>query len=914
MKGLMKRAVIITGNEQNKRIEFGISYILRALLNVGYDVERATLSEDYCQYRRFDGDKIYVGFRGQDNFISWLEEEELLLYHGPEPKKEGFYLETCPGGLTVVVGGNDVGALYGCLELAERIRKKGQVPRNLAFYDAPEFTLRGPCLGLQKTTVEPPRLTYEYPITPGRFPWFYDKEMWIKYLDKMLEYRCNVLYIWSGHPFSSLVKLEEYPEALEVTEEEYDLNREMFGWLTEECDRRGIWVVLKFYNIHIPYPFAIKHGLEQRQSKIHPLVEDYTRKSIIEFIKSYPNIGLMVCLGEALRGTQNKTDWFVNTIIPAVKEGMEQAGIKEEIPIILRAHDCDPFAAIEGVRGIYSNIHTMWKYNGEGLTTYFPRGNWQKTHRELSGMGLSHILNVHILANLEPFRYMAPGFILKCVQAGKNRLGGNGLHLYPLYYWDWPYSPDKTEPRILQIERDWMWYEAWFRYAWNPNRDEKDEAMYWTRRIAEQYSCGEKEASLLLEAMESAGQCAPKILGRIGITEGNRQTFSLGMTMSQLTNVVKYRPNRELWSSVARKGEQPDDYIRKELAGEPHIGETPCDMIQEVTEDAENALNKCCEAAKIIESNKGEMSNDEIVRIMNDIKAIYYITKFYCCKLEGAMQVLRYKYTMNDRLEGDISLLENAARWMEASLEAYRKVMEITRGTYLYANSLQTHQRKIPFPDGQLYRHWEQCLPLYEKEYENFRKNVEKIKAGITPKANNSSEEGAKSLPQAPFKLLSGNCELYKIEKGSKVFTDREYTIQDVIPELKGLTGIRISSDAAETKGAEIKIELYEDSQILIGYMKAKSIQWLQVPDLETDTHADDRGGLAVRFKNAVNINGCPPVDVHAFRYEKGVHELYFGTGSFMVIGVVPRHVKLEYKDGNFAGESPETLDWLYED
>ena len=105
--------------------------------------------------------------------------------------------------------------------------------------------------------------------------------------------RCNVLYLWSGHPFSSLIKLKKYPEALEVTEEEFAMNKEIFDWLTEECDKRGIWVVLKFYNIHIPYPFAIKHGLDPLQSSIDPFVAEYTKECIVEFIKSFPHIGLM---------------------------------------------------------------------------------------------------------------------------------------------------------------------------------------------------------------------------------------------------------------------------------------------------------------------------------------------------------------------------------------------------------------------------------------------------------------------------------------------------------------------------------------------------------------------------------------------------------------------------------------------
>jgi len=54
---------------------------------------------------------------------------------------------------------------------------------------------------------------YEYPYTPETFPWFYDKALWIKYLDMLTENRINSLYLWSGHPFASLVKLKDYPYA-----------------------------------------------------------------------------------------------------------------------------------------------------------------------------------------------------------------------------------------------------------------------------------------------------------------------------------------------------------------------------------------------------------------------------------------------------------------------------------------------------------------------------------------------------------------------------------------------------------------------------------------------------------------------------------------------------------------------------
>jgi hypothetical protein len=906
MEERMEKITILTMQTENIRVAFGVQKLVKALQAAGYETAEEKMDGNFADYRLISGKKIYVGVRGEDTFLSWLEEQELLVYHTQTPSGEGFYIESCPGRLTVICGGSDTGTLYGCLELKERVERQGELPDEITFGDAPVFKLRGPAVGLQKTKVEPPRLTYEYPITPERFPWFYDKEMWLKFLDMLVDMRCNVLYIWSGHPFSSLVKVPEYPEALEVSEEVFQMNQELFGWLTAESDRRGIWVVLKFYNIHIPLPFAQAHGLELLQSKIHPLVADYTRKSIKEFVKSFPHIGLMVCLGEALRGVQNKTDWFIDTIIPGVKDGIREAGLTEEPPIILRGHDCDPIGAMNEAKKIYSNLYTMWKYNGEGLTTYYPKGKWQETHLALAGLGTTHIMNVHILADLEPFQFNAPLFIQKCVQAGQKRLGGNGLHLYPLFYWDWPYTPDKVSPRLLQMDRDYFWFAAWFRYAWNPDREENTEREHWINEFSNYYRISRADAKKLLDAQEHAAQCAPKILGRVGITEGNRQTMSLGMTMSQFTNVNRFRPNRELWNSVARKGEQPDDYMKKEIAGEAHIGETPYDCVDEVRSHAAKALQLCTEVCK-------DSTNEELQRLYTDAEAIYYMTENYCKKIEAAMEILHYKYTMDEKCRGDLSYLERAEAYMEEALADYRKLARLTEDTYLYANSMQTPQRKIPFPNGETYGHWSACLPEYEKEYENFKKHLGELKQGIWP-CDHTADVTADPLEPAPYRLLeSKSCETYRMAKGESVFSDCSCKVLKLAPELEKLEGVRMGLGAAIEEGVTVKLELPQDSYVLVGYMNAKGVEWLQLPDLETNTHADDRGGLTVVYAGAIKAESCPPVNIHAYRYEKGTHEIYFGTGAFMIAGVVSADTVLKARNADLGGEGLETLDWLYE-
>ena len=220
---------------------------------------------------------------------------------------EGYTIAKDKRGITV--RGNDAtGVIYGCVELADRIRQAGNMDKFVATIrqhsvkEAPQMVMRGTCIGLQKTVYLPGHGVYEYPYTPENFPWFYDKQEWVKYLDMMVENKYNSLYLWNGHPFASLVKLKDYPFALEVDEETFRKNEDMFSFLTHEADRRGIWVIQMFYNIIVSKPFADHYGLktQDRHRPITPLISDYTRKSIAAFIKNYPNVGLLVCLGEAM--------------------------------------------------------------------------------------------------------------------------------------------------------------------------------------------------------------------------------------------------------------------------------------------------------------------------------------------------------------------------------------------------------------------------------------------------------------------------------------------------------------------------------------------------------------------------------------------------------------------------------------
>ncbi|MHC4477747.1 MAG: beta-N-acetylhexosaminidase family protein [Planctomycetota bacterium] len=632
-----------------------------------------------------------------------------------ESAKEGFVLISNKE-ITVIAGADDSGALYGSLELSELIKKRGKLPEKIQISDKPVFTLRGPCVGMQKTYLLPNKGIYNYPYTPELFGFFYDKQQWVEFLDLLVQNRMNTLYLWNGHPFSSLIKLKDYPEAVEVSDEIFDKNREAFRFLTTEADKRGICIIQMFYNIHLSETLAKKHGTETHLSEPTDLSADYTRKSIAEFVRSYPNVGLLVCLGEALSGAENKKYWLTNVIIPGVQDSMRSLGLREEPPIIIREHTMDKNAREIVGAGLekYKNLYTMMKYNGEALTSYRPRGPWAEIHRELSSITSQHITNIHIMANLEPFRYGATRFIQKCVQAAQTIHHANGLHLYPLAYWAWPDSPDKAQ--IRQYERDWIWFEAWARYAWNPDRQVQDENYYWISRLAEVY--GSKEAAThILEAYNHSGMCAPMILRRFGITNGNRQTLSLGMTLDQLVNPRKYRLWPRLVDSDGPVGERLREYVEKEWKGQEHVGETPIEVIDQVLSHSEKAVVEINRAADYVRKNR-----EEFERLQNDILCIRAMSEFYAAKARAAMLVLRYEYSK------DVTEMKKALAFLEKSLKYYRKLTNLTAETYVYANSLQMGIRKIPFTgsDGQ-YKHWAECIRVYEKELKDFQQEVENL-------------------------------------------------------------------------------------------------------------------------------------------------------------------------------------------
>lgn len=811
---------------------------------------------------------------------------------------EGFTLVR-KGKKVRVIGNDGAGAIYGVNKLLELLQEDPTLSQLATIHEVPQMKLRGACVGLQKTVYLPGHRVYEYPYTPENFPWFYDKQLWIRYLDLLAENNMNTVYLWNGHPFASLVKLKDYPFAPEVDDATMQKNQEMFGFLVDEADRRGIRVIQMFYNIILSKPFADHYGLktQDRNRPITPLIADYTRKSIAAFVEKYPRVGFLVCLGEAMSGIDTDIKWMTETVIPGIKDGLKASGRTDTPPIILRNHDTDGPAVLKASLPLYPNIYTMNKYTGESLTTYEPGGPWGETHRMLAAAAPIHIDNVHILANLEPWRWSSPAFTQKAVQAMHRVHHSKGLHLYPqASYWDWPYTADKLQDgrRLLQIDRDWMWYRAWGRYAWNCERGA--DQTYWKEQLADYYGIDTISAGQLLRAYDEVGEIAPKLLRHFGITEGNRQTLLLGMTMGELVNPYKYTIYPGFYESCGPEGEKLIEYVEKEWKHLPHTGELPLDIVEQCAQhgiEAEHAVDLLVA--------KPTRHADEFERVRKDMKFYRMFAAAFRLKVIAAQQVLNYKWSQ------DIKYLDKAVQYMEQSQNWWNALSAATQDAYLYANSMQTAQRRIPVGgDGGKMKTWSELATVYQAELDALKENIIKLKNPVE-KAN----ENILPAQPASVKLFAKNTQLITLKKGAIIFENRPDTpVDSVAPELIGLQALVLNRDTTRIVGTTIEFESDKPVKLLVGLFKDDDSKWAKAPKLEIDATGNEYGQAEPLLTNAISIVQMPKVNIHQYSLPAGRQTLHLPKGILMVAGFTDSIIK--QRDCGLNGPSGE-VDWLFQ-
>lgn len=603
--------------------------------------------------------------------------------------EQGFRIDKSADGFQVTATSSS-GMLYGLLHLADLANGENEIANALPCTDSPAMRYRGHCLGLQRPTAHfPEHKSYDWPITREHFPWFYDREHLTRLLDRLVEHRCNVLYLWSGHPFASLLKLDDYPEMPEVDDGQLKENQAQFHWLCTEAEKRGIWVVMKFYNIHMPDPLAKARGWEINAGTAHPEICDYTRTVLAEFVRQFPGVGLMACMGEVIKPEYRKT-WLCDVILRGILDGLGE-NPSDYPPVIVRAHSINLDDHLPAAQAIYPNLVTMMKHNNESFIATRP----DPGNTVLARLSGAHIINVHLCSNLEPFSWGSPRFIRRTVRQMLKAEAG-GVHVYPLRYWDWPNS-SHVDPLGDQLDEHFIWWSAWGRYAWNPDRDEAEEDRYWTAKLAGHHGLSTKQAGALLDALQETGPVLPQIAGQYIVTSGNGQCVNLG----QFTVPLAFS---------RQQFQDSPDYSMPQLCGFPLIGErmwtpTPLNRMERMMSKCDAAMQtlRAVDSHPILE---GHIRETEVMRLL---------AEFYAVKSRATARFFHVLYGVPDARESE------ALQWLEQSVILYRRLAEAADTLFRDATSLH-HYRRMPLPAKDGYLHWRDHVSAFEQELETARR------------------------------------------------------------------------------------------------------------------------------------------------------------------------------------------------
>jgi hypothetical protein len=583
-----------------------------------------------------------------------------------------------------VIGSDAPGVLYGCLDLADRVRKDGRLPPEIDATDGPAFKIRGTNLFWMKYGEK----GYDWPVTRENFPWFFDRGLMLRYLDQLVQNRYNTIFFWTGHPFPYFLELPRFPEARMLSPEELSRNTEHLRWFTGEATRRGIWTVFHFYNIHVSPNFAKAHereGVQVANPASTPLLEAYMRHAVSEFVKSYPNVGLMLTAGEALRVKQEE---YVRDAIVA---GIRDSG--KHPPLIVRQWAIDADRYREIVKPSYDNIYTMMKHNTEMLISPHP----DERNRTWVAFGQNHIVNLHENSDIKPFRWASPVFIQQMV-SNWHRWGVSGIHLYPLVSWQWPVSLDRGDPPLVAIDRDRDWIEAFGRYAWNPIRAPEDEERFWKAALNQRFGDGAGDA--VYEYYVKTGPVMPGLQNLVNIANMNFHPTAVSQE-ARLNGIL----NSDRWAGLGDPLSRPLDDLTLERI-EKRFGKlsdtarrAPPRSVKEFVRCA--AGGKCPEAVEpqpltevfvgmaeqalaALQRHVGQAQREpqEYARFVNDAKCIVHLARFYRAKVAAAIEKGLFDHggdTRNyDRMLDHLATsVDEYSRLSDVATPAYRQVTDL---------------------------------------------------------------------------------------------------------------------------------------------------------------------------------------------------------------------------------------------
>ncbi len=392
-----------------------------------------------------------------------------------------------------ILGGDKNGAMYGALQIAEYISFTG-LSGTYNEEDSPYLKNRGIKFNIPLDVESP---TYYNSNIGTAFKMaihnVWDMDFWLTWYDEMARNRYNVLSLWSPHPFTAMLNMEdEYPGIAIQGVMGSDRNGNMIrvnDWTIDEKitfwqqvmkygKERGFDIYFCTWNIFLSTA-EDKHGLTQLPT--NELTREYIRKCTKKFLETYPNLsGLGITVGERMHDITNaeKEEWAWDSYGKGIME-YAQENPDRDLVFIHRQHQGDLSDILEYFEPLIelSNVRfdLSFKYSKARMHASSTPGYWDaaKMEQSLDRYNLKSWLTIrnddwYFLHWADP--QFAREYVSNFPEVGKYvnaaYIGSDGWAFTRVFTSRDKYYQNRD---MLSIQRTWFSEKLWGRALYNPN-------------------------------------------------------------------------------------------------------------------------------------------------------------------------------------------------------------------------------------------------------------------------------------------------------------------------------------------------------------------------------------------------------------------------------------------------------------
>jgi hypothetical protein len=630
------------------QFEFAASDIKGALENNGFDVDLKPIAELSVTYGM---KKVVISLKSNSSVI------DLFVKEGGSRDKLGNLGEQAYALRTTelsqqtywAIGGDIAGGLYGGLQIAENISfssldgtyneeqapyiKKRGIKFNIALDErVPTFASGG---DQDKSNIKD----------------MWDMEFWKEYLDDLARHRYNTLSYWTKHPFTTMIKLDEYPD-VEVHDiidgygnfvKNMTIDEKITFWqeVMEYASHRSIDIFYITWNIYVNTAEG-KYGITNEST--NEKTKEYVRKCVKQFLLTYPHVdGIGVTAGEHMPDmTFNEREkWLWDTyalgIIDAKKE---QPG--REIRFIHRHWYSSCSDIMNHFQDFDGTFDFSFKYAKAHMYSS-PNVTFEDFLLDEMPDGTKSWWN---LRNDDIFycRWGDPEYTRDFILNFDKEKTAGYLMGSDGYTWGRVYSSkDPAFQGKPEIKKHWYNFMLWGRLGYNPHLS----ATVFKNHIKLHFP--EVSSEIMYDAWKTASMIIPQTT-RFFWRDWDFQWYPEGCKGMQYLTVQDFMGGNTMEGSGILN---IADYCTKVMNNELIMDTTPLDVA--------NRLEGYARQTLLMIDGMNTSDNAELRLTKNDIMAFAHLGNYYSEKIRGATELSLYNFTSDPAHQNRaIGHLENA--------------------------------------------------------------------------------------------------------------------------------------------------------------------------------------------------------------------------------------------------------------